>query len=237
MSYNIQRRSVLQGLAAMGLAATLPSLAEAAAAPGFQVPDLGYGYNSIEPIIDTLTMQIHHDKHHAAYVKNLNDALAKTPGIWSNWTIEQLLQGLSELPVALQLPVRNNGGGHYNHSLFWKVIGPPNTSNVPGDLKSSLEETFGSWSKFQERFNEAAMTRFGSGWAWLVLEKGGGLAVRSTANQDCPLLNGQTPLLGLDVWEHAYYLKYQNLRKDYVDNFWKVIQWEEVGRRWRQARA
>lgn len=233
----IQRRTFLQSLAALGLAATLPSLAEAAAAPGFSVPELTYGYNSLEPVIDTLTMQIHHDKHHAAYVKNLNDAIAKNPGAWSNWTIEQLLQGLSELPMSLQLPVRNNGGGHYNHSLFWKVIGPPNTSNLASDLKGALEETFGSWQKFQDKFNEAAMTRFGSGWAWLILQKAGSLAVTSTANQDTPLLQGHTPLLGLDVWEHAYYLKYQNLRKDYVDNFWKVINWEEVGRRWREARA
>ena len=234
---DIQRRSFLQGLAAIGVAATLPTLAQAAAAPGFTVPPLGYGYNSIEPVIDTTTMQIHHDKHHAAYVKNLNEAIAKNPGVWSNWTIEHLLQNLGELPMALQLPVRNNGGGHYNHSLFWKLIGTPNTSNIPGDLKRALEDRFGSLAKFQERFNEAAMTRFGSGWAWLVLEKGGNLAVRSTANQDCPLMEGQTPLLALDVWEHAYYLKYQNLRKDYVENFWKIVRWEEVGRRWREASA
>ncbi|MBS2040158.1 superoxide dismutase [bacterium] len=234
---DIQRRTFLQTLAALGVATILPSVAEAAAAPGFTVPDLGYGYNSLEPVIDTLTMQIHHDKHHAAYVKNLNDALAKTPGPWSNWTVEQLLQGLSELPMPLQLPVRNNGGGHYNHSLFWKLIGPPNTTNVASDLKGAIEDTFGSWQKFQDKFSEAAVTRFGSGWAWLVLEKSGSLAVTSTPNQDTPLLQGHTPLLGIDVWEHAYYLKYKNMRKDYVDQFWKVVNWEEVGRRWREARA
>jgi Fe-Mn family superoxide dismutase len=235
MQYSIHRRSFLQALAALSLSAVLPSLAEAAAASAFSVPNLDYPLGALEPVIDATTMEIHHGKHHAAYVKGLNEALAKNSGRWSNWSVEQLLQNLSDLPLSLQLPVRNMGGGHWNHSFFWKVIGPPDGPPPPGDLKGAIEEAFGSWGSFQQRLNEAAMSRFGSGWAWLVMDKGGRLVVRSTANQDCPLMEGQTPLLGLDVWEHAYYLKYQNLRKDYVDAFWRVIQWEEVARRFRAA--
>lgn len=235
MHYTIERRKFLQTLAALGVATTLPSVAEAAAAPAFTVPDLGYSFKALEPVIDARTMEIHHDKHHAAYVKGLNEALAKNPGSWSDWPVEQLLKSVSDLPNALQTPVRNHGGGHYNHSLFWKVIGPQRNVAIPGDLKGALEETFGDVSSFQQRFNEAAMARFGSGWAWLVVNKGGGLSVLSTANQDCPLVQGQTPLLGLDVWEHAYYLKYQNLRKDYVEAFWSIVQWDEVANRFRAA--
>lgn len=235
MQYSIQRRTFLQALAALGAACTLPTLAEAAAASAHTVPELGYAFSALEPVIDAKTMEIHHDKHHAAYVKGLNEALAKNPGPWSDWPVEQLLKSVSELPAALQLPVRNHGGGHYNHSLFWKLIGPQKNIQVPGDLKGALEETFDSWANFQQRFNEAALNRFGSGWAWLVVNKGGGLSVLSTANQDCPLLQGQTPLMGLDVWEHAYYLKYQNRRKDYVEAFWSIIQWDQVAERFRAA--
>lgn len=235
MHCHIQRRIFLQALAALGLASVLPSLGEAAAAPVFTVPDLGYAFNALEPVIDATTMQIHHDKHHAAYVKGLNEAMAKHPGRWSNWTLDQLLKAIPDLPVSLQIPVRNMAGGHWNHSFFWKIIGPPGNASPPGDLKGAIEDAFGSWEAFQQRFNEAAMSRFGSGWAWLVVDKGGSLVVRSTANQDCPVADGEIPLLGLDVWEHAYYLKYQNLRKDYVEAFWKVIQWEEVASRFRAA--
>lgn len=237
MSERFPRRRFLQSMAALGLASTLPSLAEAAAAPQFTVPELDYPFGALEPFIDRATMQIHHDRHHAAYVKGLNEALARSPGIWSNWPLDQLLKLVSELPPSLQLPVRNHGGGHWNHSFFWKIMGPPGGQNIPGDLKAALEERFESISGFQQRFQEVALTRFGSGWAWLVVDRGGGLTVRSTPNQDCPLMDGETPLLGLDVWEHAYYLKYQNLRKDYVEAFWNLVQWEEVARRFRATRA
>jgi Fe-Mn family superoxide dismutase len=191
---------------------------------------------ALEPYIDSATMTIHHDKHHAAYVKGLNEALARQPGPWSNWTVEQLLQDLESLPASLQTPVRNHGGGHYNHSMWWKWIGPPGQA-VPTDLQEALSEHFGSWTNFQQKMIEAGMARFGSGWVWLVLDKQGNFAIRSTANQDSPLLDGLEPLLGIDVWEHAYYLKYQNLRKDYLEAVFKVIQWEEVGTLWRKARS
>lgn len=233
---DIPRRSFLQALTALAVAPVLPSLAQAAAAPSFEVPPLGYGMAALEPVIDATTMTLHHDKHHAAYVKGLNEALAKNPGEWYSWSLEQMLQECESLPEALRLPVRNFGGGHWNHSLFWKVIGPPGNP-PPADFKEAIDEHFMGWNNFQVRLNEAALSRFGSGWAWLVIDRGGEFLVRSTPNQDCPLMEGQIPLLGIDCWEHAYYLKYQNLRKDYVEAIWKVIQWDEVARRWREARA
>jgi Fe-Mn family superoxide dismutase len=195
----------------------------------FELPKLDYSYDSLEPHIDARTMEIHHTKHHAAYTTNLNNAVAGTD--LEGKSIEELLAGISELPVA----VRNNGGGFYNHNLFWKVLSPNGGGLPTGDLLAAIEKYFGSFDAFKEEFSKAAATRFGSGWAWLVKQSDGKLVVSSTANQDNPLMDVAdvkgTPILGLDVWEHAYYLKYQNKRPDYIGAFWNVINWDEVARR------
>ncbi len=193
----------------------------------FELPKLGYAYTALEPHIDARTMEIHHTKHHQAYVTNLNNALAD--GEWGKKSIEEILANISKLPVA----VRNNGGGHYNHSLFWQVIGP-NAGGMPtGDLLETLNRNFGSFEKFRDAFTTAAMTRFGSGWAWLV-KSGNELKITSTPNQDNPLMDiaevKGTPVLGVDVWEHAYYLKYQNRRNEYLAAFWNVVNWNEVAK-------
>jgi len=197
----------------------------------FELPKLGYAYTALEPHIDARTMEIHHTKHHQAYVTNLNNALAD--GEWANKSIEAILAGVSKLPVA----VRNNGGGHYNHSLFWQIMGP-NAGGLPtGDLLEALVRNFGSFDKFKDAFTAAAMTRFGSGWAWLV-KTGDELKITSTPNQDNPLMDlaevKGMPVLGVDVWEHAYYLKYQNRRNEYLAAFWNVVNWSEVARRFSQ---
>ncbi len=194
----------------------------------FELPKLGYAYEALEPYIDAQTMEIHYTKHHQAYVNNLNNAV--TGGEWENRSLEEILSNVSQLPVA----VRNNGGGHYNHTFFWKILGP-NAGGAPtGDLADALNRYFGSFEKFKEQFTSAAMTRFGSGWAWLV-KSGNELKITSTANQDNPLMDLSevkgTPILGVDVWEHAYYLKYQNRRNEYLSAFWNVVNWDEVGRR------
>jgi Fe-Mn family superoxide dismutase len=195
----------------------------------FELPKLDYAYNALDANIDAATMEIHHSKHHAAYVNNLNAALAGHAS--ENKSIEELMAEISKLPVA----VRNNGGGHYNHSLFWKLIGP-NGGGVPsGDVLAAIEKNFGSFDAFKEEFAKAGATRFGSGWAWLVKQADGKLAIGSTPNQDNPLmdisdLKGK-PILALDVWEHAYYLKYQNRRPDYIQAFWNVVNWNEVAAR------
>ena len=194
----------------------------------FELPKLGYVYTALEPHIDARTMEIHHTKHHQAYVTNLNNALAD--GEWEKKSIDEILANISKLPVA----VRNNGGGHYNHSLFWQVIGP-NAGGLPtGDLLEALNRSFGSFEKFRDAFTTAAMTRFGSGWAWLV-KTGNELKITSTPNQDNPLMDiaevKGTPVLGVDVWEHAYYLKYQNRRNEYLAAFWNVVNWNEVAKR------
>lgn len=195
----------------------------------FILPDLPYAYNSLEPMIDERTMQIHHDKHHAAYVKNLNDALVDYKQ-FDKLTIEQLLGRLDELPEAVRAKVRNNGGGHANHSLFWTVMTKSGSGGQPdGKLKTAISTVFGDLSKLQEQMNAAAMGRFGSGWAWLVVD-GGSLVIMDTLNQDSPIMTGKKPILGVDVWEHAYYLKYQNMRADYLKAWWQVVNWEEVGR-------
>ena len=191
----------------------------------FKLPDLGYDFGALEPHIDSLTMEIHHGKHHAAYVAKLNEALEKYPDLQTK-TIEELLTGLKDLPTDIQAAVRNNGGGHHNHNLFWESMKPGGSNNVP----EAVIKTFGSLDAFKTKFTEAAIGRFGSGWAWLV-ESGGKLEVYSTANQDSPLNEGKKPILGLDVWEHAYYLKYQNRRPEYIENWWPVVNWTVVSER------
>jgi len=194
-----------------------------------QLPDLPYDFNALEPHIDTQTMQIHHGKHHAGYVKKLNAAL-EGHGDLASKPVEELIADLGALPEAIRTAVRNNGGGHANHSLFWQVMGPGGGGQPSGDLADAIKSAFGSFAGFQEKFEAAGGGRFGSGWAWLV-KSGGGLAITSTANQDSPLSDGKTPILGVDVWEHAYYLKYQNRRPDYLKAWWNVVHWDEVAKR------
>jgi len=195
----------------------------------FTVPNLPYPENALEPHIDAKTMSIHHDKHHGAYVANLNKALEGTP--FASGPVEKILAELSSIPENVRQAVRNNGGGHANHSLFWTVMAPNGGGEPDGKLAEALSKSFGNFLAFKEKFSQAAMGRFGSGWAWLVRKNDGSLAVYSTANQDSPLSEGDLPLLAIDVWEHAYYLLYQNRRAEYVENFFKVINWREVERR------
>lgn len=201
----------------------------------YSLPELGYEYNALEPHIDQATMEIHHTKHHQAYINNLKAALEQHKG-FENESLESLLQSLDKLPQELYWPVRNNGGGHYNHSLFWKFLSPQGGGQPTGDLLEAINSTFGSFDAFKEQFNKAATTRFGSGWAWLVINQSGGLEVVSTANQDTPLSDGKQVLLGLDVWEHAYYLNYQNRRPDYISAWWNVVNWDYVNQRYLQFR-
>ncbi|MEK3875071.1 superoxide dismutase [Paenibacillus sp. FSL M7-0420] len=200
----------------------------------FQLPALPYPNNALEPHIDALTMEIHHDRHHNTYVTNLNAALEKAPEL-QNKSIDELLTDLNAVPEAIRTAVRNNGGGHANHTLFWEVIGPNGGGAPTGALAAAINSELGGFDKFKEDFAAAATTRFGSGWAWLVV-KDGKLAVTSTPNQDNPISEGATPILGLDVWEHAYYLNYQNKRPDYIKAFWNVVNWEEVGKRYESAK-
>ncbi|MDU0826800.1 MAG: superoxide dismutase [Negativicoccus succinicivorans] len=192
----------------------------------FTLPELPYAYDALEPVIDKETMQFHHDKHHDTYVKNLNKALEKAPE-WAAKDIEEIVADWDNAPEEVRQAIRNNGGGHYNHSLFWQMMTPVKDSKLEGAIQAQIEKDFGSFDAFKKEFGAAATGRFGSGWAWLVWN-GKKLAVVSTPNQDNPLADGQKPLLGIDVWEHAYYLKYQNKRADYVDNFFKVINWKFV---------
>lgn len=202
----------------------------------FTLPALPYPTDALEPYIDKLTMEIHHGKHHNAYVTNLNKALESAPGL-SGQAIEQLLaNGCAAVPESIRTAVRNNGGGHANHSLFWQIMAPKAGGEPKGEVAQAIANTFGSFAGFKEKFTAAALGRFGSGWAWLTVDGGGKLEVYSTANQDSPLMEGKTPILGLDVWEHAYYLKYQNRRPEYVEAWWNVVNWEEVGRRLKAAR-
>ena len=200
----------------------------------FTVPDLPYDYAALEPHIDEQTMRIHHDKHHQAYVDNANKALDGTE--WADRSVEGVLAELDVIPEDKRTAVRNNAGGHANHSLFWTVLGPDGGGTPSGDLAQAIDDTFDSFDAFKEQFSNAGITRFGSGWAWLIWD-GTGLAVKSTPNQDSPIMDADTPLLGLDVWEHAYYLKYQNRRPEYVAAFWNVVNWDEVGRRYGEARS
>ncbi len=197
------------------------------------LPDLPYAHNALEPYIDERTMEIHHGKHHQAYVNNLNNAIQGTE--MENMSLEDIFKNMSKYPAA----VRNNGGGHWNHNLFWKIMGPDGGDKPSGDLLAAIEKRFTSFEDFQEEFNRAGVTRFGSGWAWLIVDAEGELHVTSTPNQDNPLMDVAekqgTPILGVDVWEHAYYLKYQNRRPEYLGNFWKVVNWKEVERRYVKA--
>lgn len=194
----------------------------------FEVSPLSYGYDALEPFIDAQTMTLHHDKHHAAYCTNLNAAIEKTPEL-ANWSLDDLMIKLNDVPEPVKGVIRNHGGGHVNHEFFWKVMAPAGSTKLTGKLFSAIEDSFGSIDTFKEEFGKTAMGRFGSGWAWLV-QQGSKLAVVSTANQDNPMTNGLKPLLGIDVWEHAYYLKYQNRRADYVNAWWNVVNWDEVGK-------
>ncbi len=206
----------------------------------YELPSLPYDYNALEPHIDARTMEIHHTKHHNAYITKVNDAIAGTE--LENKSIEELVSGIASVPENIRGAVRNNGGGHANHSLFWTVMGPNGGGAPSGDLASAIDADLGGFDAFKDAFSTAAATRFGSGWAWLVVD-GGKLAVGSTANQDSPLMGtavagiGGTPILGLDVWEHAYYLHYQNRRPDYVSAFFNVINWAEVANRYQAAKG
>ncbi|WP_274648930.1 superoxide dismutase [Paenibacillus humicola] len=200
-----------------------------------QLPALPYPNNALEPHIDAQTMEIHHDRHHNTYVTNLNAALESAPELQSK-SVEDLIADLNAVPESIRTAVRNNGGGHANHSLFWQTIAP-NAGGAPsGALADAIANELGGFDKFKEDFAKAAATRFGSGWAWLALGKDGKLKVYSLPNQDSPIMEGDTPLLGLDVWEHAYYLKYQNKRPDYIAAFWNVVNWAEVGKRYDAAK-
>ena len=199
-----------------------------------ELPPLPYPFDALEPHIDARTMEIHHDKHHGTYVTNLNNALANHPDLQSK-SAEELIKNLNAVPEAIRTAVRNNGGGHVNHSMFWKQLKPGGGSQPGGALLQAINTTFGSLDAFKEQFNKAGLGRFGSGWAWLVVDNSGKLSITSTANQDNPISEGLTPLLGCDVWEHAYYLKYQNRRADYLGAFWNVVNWDDVATRFAAA--
>lgn len=192
----------------------------------FTLFDLPYAYNALEPYIDEETMHLHHDKHHAGYVNNLNDALKDNQQL-SNLTIEQLLKDLDKIPQDIRTKVRNNGGGHFNHSLFWKIMSPVQGGSANSKLAAAIKDAFGNFEIFQEKFSDVALKHFGSGWAWLVLDNGK-LMIEDSNNQDSPLMQGKLPILGLDVWEHAYYLKYQNRRIEYIKAWWNVVNWTKV---------
>ncbi len=196
----------------------------------FELPPLPYPYDALEPHIDTMTMQIHHDKHHAAYVNNLNAALEKHPNM-NVKSAEDLLMNLNSVPEDIRTAVRNNGGGHVNHTMFWEIMGPNGGGEPSGALADAIKSAFGDFATFKSQLKAAGVGRFGSGWAWLVLD-GGKLAITSTANQDNPMMEGKGPILGVDVWEHAYYLKYQNRRPDYLDAWWNTVNWNAVAQRY-----
>jgi Fe-Mn family superoxide dismutase len=200
-----------------------------------ELPPLPYDYTALEPHIDEQTMRIHHDKHHAAYVANLNKALESAPDLQGK-SIDALLSDLGGVPESIRGAVNNNGGGHYNHTMFWSIMGARGGGEPSSELADAIQAAFGDFASFKEKLSSAGMTRFGSGWAWLVLDKDGKLAVTSTPNQDNPLSAGQKPIMGVDVWEHAYYLKYQNRRADYLAAWWNVVNWDEVAARFKQAK-
>jgi superoxide dismutase, Fe-Mn family len=201
----------------------------------FELPPLPYSEDALEPHIDARTMSIHHDKHHATYLNNLNNALEKHPDLQAK-SIEELLGDLNRIPEEIRTVVRNNGGGYANHNLFWEIMSPDGGGEPTGDLAQAINQKFGGFAAFKEEFTKAATGRFGSGWAWLSLAANGNLELSSTPNQDSPLMEGKRPLLGLDVWEHAYYLKYQNRRPDYIEAWWNVVDWEAVAERYKAAK-
>lgn len=198
----------------------------------YQLPELPYGYGDLDPLIDEQTMHLHHDKHHATYISNLNAALAKSPKT-ADRPLFDLIRDLESVPEEIRTAVRNNGGGHLNHTLYWQWLSPDQDQEIPSELVKEISQTFGSVDHFKKEFINAGLTRFGSGWAWLVLNEQHQLQVVSTANQDNPLSEGLMPILGVDVWEHAYYLNYQNRRPDYLGAFWHLINWEFVDQCWR----
>jgi len=246
---NMNRRDAMKTLA-LGAGALLvprvslaqPPAAAPAAAPAapaaptgpFTLPPLPYAFDALEPHLDAQTMQIHHDKHHAAYVNNLNKAVAGRPEL-AKMSVEQLVGALDTLPAEVRVAIRNQGGGHANHSLLWTSLRKDGPAAPGGELAAAIDKAFGSFAAFQDKFNGAAMSVFGSGWAWLSLDRKSGLVVETSANQDSPLTSGRAPLLGLDVWEHAYYLKFQNRRADYVAAFAKVVDWDAVAARYHNA--
>jgi len=196
----------------------------------FEVPPLPYNYNALEKSIDEQTMRLHHDKHHGAYVTNLNAALEKHPD-WQKRSVEQVLRHINEVPEDVRTAVRNNGGGHANHSMFWRIMAPSGGGEPTGALAQAIQSAFGNFNSFKEKFNDAGVKRFGSGWAWLVRDSKGALQIISSANQDSPLMDGNFPVMGNDVWEHAYYLRYQNRRADYLKAWWDVVNWKEIAER------
>ena len=199
----------------------------------FELPPLLFDYSALEPYIDTQTMHLHHDKHHAAYVNNLNKAVQNTA--FASMSVDELVRQLNRIPDNMRTTVQNNAGGHANHSMFWQIMKPNGGGQPTGELASAIEQAFGSFDQFKAAFNDAGTKRFGSGWVWLVLDQGGKLSVTTTANQDSPLMNGLYPVMGNDVWEHAYYLEYQNRRPDYLAAWWNVVNWDEIARRYDQA--
>jgi Fe-Mn family superoxide dismutase len=221
-----------------------PAAPAAAAAPSgpFTLPPLPYAYDALEPHIDAQTMQIHHDKHHAAYIANLNKAVASWPDYLTRMNasfiqgLEVLLKDLNSVPESIRTAVRNNGGGHYNHSLFWQMMKKGGGGEPTGDLAKAIDTAFGNFSAFKDNLAKAGLGQFGSGWAWLVLD-GSALKIEAAPNQDSPLSSGKTPLLGVDVWEHAYYLKYQNKRADYITAWWNVVNWDFVAERYAKSKA
>jgi Fe-Mn family superoxide dismutase len=196
----------------------------------FKLPALPYDFGALEPHIDAKTMEIHHGKHHQTYVNNLNAAIEKAPELGTR-SLDDLIRNVNTLPEAVRTPIRNNGGGHWNHSMFWQLMAPKAGGEPGGNLGAAIKNGFGDFAKFREQFSAAGVGRFGSGWAWLI-NTGGKLSITSTPNQDCPLMEGQKAILGLDVWEHAYYLKYQNRRPDYITAWWNVVNWKEVEKRY-----
>jgi superoxide dismutase, Fe-Mn family len=232
------RREALQrtGLVCATVSALHVVNANAQGTPVYTVPKLPYAFDALEPHIDAKTMEIHHDKHHAAYVTNLNKALAGQPGFATPPAVEDLLRDLSKVPEAIRTPVRNNGGGHANHTLFWEILKKGGGGEPKGELGTAISKGFSNFNGFKEKFTQAATTVFGSGWAWLNVNKDGSLTVDALPNQDSPISQGKTPILGLDVWEHAYYLKYQNRRPEYIAAFWNVVNWDAVTERFNKAR-
>lgn len=237
---SITRREMLcsagAGAAALVLAPWNRLSAQAAPSGPFTLPKLPYAFDALEPHIDARTMEIHHDKHHQAYVNNLNIAVKGKPEL-EKMTVEEILRNISSVPQNIRQAVINNGGGHANHSLFWEVMKANGGGKPTGELAQAIDADLGGFDKFKKDLSQAGITRFGSGWSWLVVGKDGKLKVYSTANQDSPLMKGETPILGLDVWEHAYYLKYQNLRPKYVEAWWNTVNWDNVTDRYKKAKS